>query len=114
MADPYTPTEERIVAAYIAALSMGTDEADRDAREEAQRGIAQIKMQAAAAAHVEFQAQMNASLPSIVKEMRAQGWDQGRASIAADLTNPMQEDGTRQTTPNPYRDPIPTTRADDT
>lgn len=38
-----------------------------------------------------------------IEEIKAQAWDEGRESFAADLLRPLTEIGTRESSTNPYR-----------
>jgi hypothetical protein len=46
-------------------------------------------------------------LAGVVADARREAWDEGRESLAKDLINPMRSDGTRESSVNPYRQPVP-------
>lgn len=75
MAELFTPTAEQLIGVYARTETdrLGTTLVQRE--QEARRAIARIK---------------------------ARAWQEGRESLAQDLSNPLGGDGRRAVTPSPY------------
>ena len=87
-ADEYTPTEDEVRMAYGDARCVDPDDPAHS------RGCPQDE---------EFYRFLVAHVAEVARAAKAEAWDEGRESLAADMAKPVGENGMRPTTLNPYR-----------